>query len=298
MPTWTSSFDLVLRETFVYEMWWVLTSESTRGSFLGDSHFPQVAIESSRGGKIRLYQELYSQYSRLAFTRQEDRPLAIAGLEKRLIHSFKVRGGFGVLDDAALGLLRRSLLWHRAPDTARLETIDFCRASGLLAVTSSVSSPPTWSWMAYKGAIMYMDAPFGRVEWEGEDVCSPWSSSAVGTWSYSGDRPNDTLVLRVNSRAFEARAAGGPGEASIILDAPIVTDKPGAGLRCVVLGRMKSLQGSPDDRIHFVLLVKLEGSQSVAAGSSGSRTFRRMGIGRMPGNWIRWDEPVISGQVR
>jgi hypothetical protein len=49
------------------------------------------------------------QYSRLLFSRIEDRPIAIAGLEKRLIGAFGTQGGFGVFA-APDGLLQRSLL--------------------------------------------------------------------------------------------------------------------------------------------------------------------------------------------
>ncbi|KAI3392588.1 hypothetical protein diail_5462, partial [Diaporthe ilicicola] len=46
--------------------------------------------------KIRVYEDLYRQYTRLEFTRNTDRPIAIAGLEKRLIRDLKAQGGLGV----------------------------------------------------------------------------------------------------------------------------------------------------------------------------------------------------------
>lgn len=255
-----------------------------------------MAFQFSLGGKTRVCQEIYSQYSRLEFTRHEDRPIGIAGLEKRLIHSFNVRGGgFGVLDNTEPGLLRRSLLWHRPLGDVPLEAINFRGLPGPTAAATNFSPPPSWSWMAYKGAIEYLFVPFNQVEWEDQDVRSPWLRSPSGTWSYSGDRSNVALELTVVARVFEPQAAD--EAAGIILDTPPMTSEQGRDLMCVVLGRMKSDNQSRESRIHFVLLVTAEDSGSpVTACNAG--IFRRRGVGRLPGKCIRWDEPVKPGQVR
>ncbi|KAI0476359.1 heterokaryon incompatibility protein-domain-containing protein [Xylariaceae sp. FL0804] len=160
---------------------------STKAAFLGDPNFPQLGMDSSRGSKIELYQDLYRRYSTLAFSRVEDRPVAIAGLEKRLVGACGNRGGYGVFDDGARGgLLHRSLLWHRSPREASLSRIAFFDpSSGDQSQgqdhpdhdhhhrgRSSVVVP-SWSWMAYRGAIDYLRPPFNGVEWE--PVGSPWS---------------------------------------------------------------------------------------------------------------------------
>lgn len=224
-------------------------------------------------------------------THQEDRPVAIAGLEKRLIHSFRVSGGFGILDDAGHGLLRRSLLWHRAGDVARLEKINF---QGVDSKASGASSPPTWSWMSYKGAIEYLHMDFGQVEWEAEEIHSPWSKSAMYTWSYSRDESSGTLELRVIVREFEVPAGGTGTESSIILDDPTRADRPGPALKCVVLGRRKSEEKSVSDRTHFVLLVIADVSQV----TRGYQVYSRVGVGSMPGSWISLSKPGTSGRVR
>ncbi|KAF2677147.1 HET-domain-containing protein [Lentithecium fluviatile CBS 122367] len=98
--------------------------------FLGDPNFPDKAMRTpSRALKISYFQELYRQYSRLAFTRYEDRPFAIAGLEKRLQKAFGIEGSFSVFYDGPDGgLFHRSLLWQRGEqpeDEAVLTPIDF-----------------------------------------------------------------------------------------------------------------------------------------------------------------------------
>lgn len=249
-------------------------------------------MKSSRGGKIILYQDLYTRYSRLQFSRDQDRPVAIAGLEKRLIHSLNIKGGFGVLDDKGNGLLRRSLLWHRAADQPRLEKITFHQAPGL---ASTVPNPPTWSWMAYKGAIEYLDLPFDQIEWEERELVSPWLSSAMRTWSYSRDSSVGPLGLRVFTRRFDVEKALATGDgARMMLDTPGAVDE--LALECVVLGRQKSPgQESWKDKFHFVLLVTFEALQDEL---HGPWVYKRAGAGYMPGSFIRWDREGNWGEVR
>src|SRR5215469_7798924 len=96
-------------------------SISNKAAFLGDPNFPNIATNSTNGGRIRLYESLYKQYSRLQFSRDYDRPIAIAGLEQRLIRAFDTQGGYGVFER----YFGRSLLWQRDSDVARMEKIDF-----------------------------------------------------------------------------------------------------------------------------------------------------------------------------
>lgn len=91
-----------------------------------------------------------------------------------------------------MALLRRSLLWHRAPEVGGLEEIDF---------KAKKSAPPSWSWMAYKGGIDYLELPFGQVEWEENEIVSPWSSSALGRW-YSSDDFSGIVNFRILARSF------------------------------------------------------------------------------------------------
>ena len=66
-----------------------------------------------------LYRDLYESYSKLELSYSTDRPVAIRGLEKRLLRALDTKGGYGVFDI----YLRRGLLWQR--DQASLERIDF-----------------------------------------------------------------------------------------------------------------------------------------------------------------------------
>lgn len=262
-------------------------------AFLGDPAFPKVAMQASRGGKIVLYQDLYSRYSRLEFSHSYDRPIAIAGLENRLIRDLKIRGGFGVLDEERRhGLLRRSLLWHRAETQQSLEKIDFSRAGGSL---STLSTPPTWSWMAYEGAIDYIHPDFDQVDWETQDIVSPWFTSPLETWSYSGDNSRTPLALSVVARKFDATDIS-----KMLEDGDVVLDSPYASkpeLECVVLGRLKNTarQEAREARVHLIMLVRrqeqLDGPQDV-------RVYHRAGVGSVLGNLICWDVEGKRGEIR
>ncbi|KAK1445457.1 TOL [Colletotrichum cuscutae] len=72
-----------------------------------------------RGMKIELYQDLYQKYSGLALSSIGDRPVAIRGLEARLIRTFRTVGSHGVFDT----FLHRCLLWKKASRSLnRIET--------------------------------------------------------------------------------------------------------------------------------------------------------------------------------
>lgn len=248
-------------------------------------------MKSTRGGKIRLCQDLYSRYSRLGLSHDEDRPVAIAGIEKHLISSFGVRGGFGVLDDGKRGLLRRSLLWQRAKDALRLHKINFESVKGLAA---AITPPPSWSWMAYSGDIDYLDLPFDRVEWEENDIHSQWSSNAGKTWSYSRDYSTCPLELAVVARAFDLQAAKTSEGASIIIDDPERISESEVSMKCVVFGRLKDqMQESVGARTHYVLLVVSTTSQSGGA----PKIYNRVGVAYMPGRFINLSERVTPGQL-
>lgn len=247
-------------------------------------------MEANHGGEIGLFQGLYRRYSRLAFSNYQDRPVAIAGLEKRLILSLVLRGGFGMLDDNGFGLLRRSLLWCRAGDEENLDMITF---SGTDDKSPKTAPPPTWSWMAYKGAIEYLDPPFAQVEWETKDIISPWATNALGTWSYSRDISVEPRTLKVIARNFDAATAATDDTANVIIDTPSCTPFPGSDLKCVILGRLRrESDEAPNGRTHFVMLVKPTGSEA-----KGPHAYVRAGVGFMPGSVIHLEEAGAVGIV-
>lgn len=255
---------------------------STLASFLGDPNFPSVAIESSKGGRIKLHQDMCTQYSRLALTRPYDRPIAISGLEKRLVQSFGISGGFGVLyDENNPGLLRRSMLWHRASDCKTMNKIPFQGAA-----------PPTWSWMSYEGQIEYLDLPFRQVSWQEQDVQSPWTDSKAATW-YSINHAPESMALAVLVRDLNPSSSLATAKSNIIMD---VIDGKGAhkASKCVVLGWRRGgspEQGGDNGGTAAVLLV----IDDKVKRKSEKPVFGRVGVASVPASWVDMSTSGVEG---
>ncbi|KAF8847386.1 HET-domain-containing protein [Acephala macrosclerotiorum] len=184
-----------------------------KASFLGDADFPNSAEKYVKGGRIRLYEDLYERYSKLNFTMIEDRPVAISGLEKRLLRTFNTAGACGIFEC----YFHRGLLWKRLNDP--LKRIKSIRGQKV----------PSWSWMGYAGAINYMDIPGGKAEWS-ESVQSPFSGEGSSSTCVN-ESGATALMLRAVARDF----VKGRGD--------LIFDEPGrlfeGKLRCVIVGKTK-----------------------------------------------------------
>lgn len=129
--------------------------------------------------------------------------------------------------------------------------------------------------MSYKGAIRYLEVPFGRVEWEDNDVLSPWSGSPAGTWTYSRDRSNQRPALIVTVRPFDCQTAYNLGDA-LILDDPTSWEALAPTIKCVIFGRLKSEdQDLRENVLHYVLLVAPTESEAMQYNLG----YRRVGVG-------------------
>ncbi|KAK3502515.1 hypothetical protein B0T13DRAFT_430379 [Neurospora crassa] len=240
-------------------------------SFLGDPNFPSKLSDgtSDRGEKIRFYEGLYTQYSRLTLTNSSDRPIAIAGLERRLIHDLNCSGGFGVFDDQR-SLLQRSLLWQRGETTPTLERI------GHPQVLFRV---PTWSWMAYKGVIAYLDPPFGMVDWRIAEI--------RGNWYGQG---SNRAELSAKTRKFRMGETG-TEDFNITWDIPGEIDTEKAVLRCVVVGNLKQRDPKPMKSTHYVLIVRLR-EHGAKLATDETDIYERVGVGTMLGEYLDLDNSL------
>lgn len=214
-----------------------------------------------------------------------DRPIAIAGLEKRLISSLGVRGGYGVVDDGRAGLLSRSLLWCRGSNEASLERIAF-HSGGQLRLEYE-RAPPSWSWMAYQGGIDYLDVPFGAVNWETFSIPSPWFVTTEDPWGDSVRSDLGRLPSRGRSvlvRSFETQASE-QTDLRVIYDSPAKSSGYGEDLKCLILGTLKTRPGSLKSR-HYIMLVVPTNSDS---GRGRGLLYERVGVGYLPGHCIDFD---------
>jgi hypothetical protein len=245
--------------------------KNRKASFLGDANFPNAAEKYVKGMRIELFQDLYERYSRLALTFPSDRPIAIKGLETRLLDTFGTTGGYGIFDI----YLHRCLLWQRA-DKA-LKHMESFRGG---------SPVPSWSWMAYVGHIRYMDVPFGQASWC-EDIMSPFAK--VGQLDVLNGRQYDregkgidTPVPELEAPVRKIRNTHG---ALLILDDPGQTFTQ--SLQCVVVGNSKT-----EPLKHYVLLVQ------VSSTLDEGHVYERVGVGILDQHQFAFDGPYRKARIQ
>ncbi|KAK5630875.1 hypothetical protein RRF57_006590 [Xylaria bambusicola] len=219
----------------------------------------------AKGLRIEIFQDLYERYSRLALSYPSDRPIAIRGLESRLISTFGTSGGVGVFDI----YLHRSLLWERASDALKSIT------------GSSHVHVPSWSWMAYDGPISYLTIPFGEVTWS-EDITSPFSEDGSRNADLSGNLSNN--IIATSPLELEAPVWN-------LLDAENgerMMDNPGRTLdhpiQCVILGKSK-MPPMDESQVHWVLLVHQKRVADNVA------LYERVGVAVLKKHHIAFDKP-------
>ncbi|KAF2621900.1 HET-domain-containing protein [Macroventuria anomochaeta] len=264
------------------------TMKNNMADFLGDPNFPDKAMRTtSRALKISWFQELYKQYSRLDFTRYEDRPLAIAGLEKRLQEAFGIKGGYGIFDDgnkANGGLFHRSLLWQRGEeesDEQCLIPIDFPAEREI--------SVPSWSWMAYKGGISYADPPFESAIWERDDIVPSWTGGTTenSTSLASGGGPELMATVRdFNTAGYKS------GDIKLTYDTERTRGVDGQRARCVIIARSDDGR-APGEKRFYVLLV----TAAEVRPDYEEEIYSRAGAGYMLGKYIALDKPGTQARI-
>ncbi|KAI0185042.1 hypothetical protein EV127DRAFT_515589 [Xylaria flabelliformis] len=247
--------------------------KNRKASFLGDPNFPRSVDQFAKGLRIEIFQDLYERYSKLALSFPSDRPIAIRGLESRLINTFGTSGGVGIFDT----YLHRSLLWQRAGDT-------------LKSITSFRDAPvPSWSWMAYDGPIRYLTVPFGDVTWC-ENIISPFSKdgsrNAVLSGDFRGDKVIATRPLELEAPVWNLIDAE---SGQRIMDNPSrAFDHP---IQCVVLGKSK-MPPMDESQVHWVLFVYPKDIANNIA------LYERVGVGVLRKRHIAFDRPQERSRIQ
>ncbi|KAH7232608.1 hypothetical protein B0J15DRAFT_472132 [Fusarium solani] len=192
--------------------------------------------------RCRVHQLLYELFSRLKTPRGSDRPHAIAEVERLLGKETGDRALHGLFS----GEMARGLLWKRAHDEASLTPID------------DVKLAPTWSWMAYGGAISYFNVPTDEHE-----VC--WAEMAFDEGHYRTD-----LSIRIHGHLVERSET-----IKAAYDAPNEIDIQGKGReeRRIVVATYEPEDG--DYVTGYILIGKLIGNDRHV------ECWRRIGVGEL-----------------
>jgi hypothetical protein len=219
--------------------------------------------------KINLYQYLYERYTQLMLSHNTDRPIAIKGLETRLLDTLRTDGGHGVLEI----YLGRCLLWKRTK--ARLQRIEFDNKDQ--KEEHKPPPPPSWSWMAYDGPIQYMNIPFETVEW------NRWTQHIISPWGATSSGSSLSLELRVQVRDISTALPAGP---RVYLDDPNRT--LGRPYKCVVLGSRQDSAQAIDKKYYILIVGRLDEDGNV---------YDRAGVARLEWNQIVW-ESATEARIR
>ena len=247
-----------------------LKTLSDRAAFLGDAKFPQHGMKSNIGAQIYLISALYEQYSALNFTKYTDKAIAISGMEQRLTRKFGMQSGAGVFDNYK----GRWLMWERADDVPSLKRVEFPE-------TAIMRTPPSWSFMAYEGAITYFPMPTSWFTWN-RRVRLVLPGDAKTMWLYADQAPElraHILILTEEAAAKVAAVNGLPmsraeriqNEIYIMYDIPEATEEL---IRTfVVVGTVSVMKDF--GKTHFVLAVK-------TVETDAGVVYERIGAGWLP----------------
>lgn len=247
--------------------------KSRKASFLGDANFPRSAEKYVKGMRIELLQHLYERYSRLSLSVPSDRPIAIKGLETRLLDTFDTTGGYGVFDK----YLHRCLLWQRSGDTLR--RLESFRGNGPV---------PSWSWMAYHGHIHYSAVPFGQASWS-SDIQSPFIKFSQVNTLGNGHQEGEDIAAQVPELEAPVWDLVDTRDGQMVLDEPRRTlSYP---IQCIIVGKSKGKSLS-EQRTYYVLLVHF------IADIDGAKAYERVGVGFLERRHISLQGPLRKARVR
>ena len=159
---------------------------------LASSDFPWTdAIDPPKSESATL-QDVFAHYSRLHLTVKADRPVAIAGIERRLQDAYETRSYYGIFQKNFI----ESLLWKRAPNNWLEPLIDF--TGKVRNWTVSGYRVPSWSWMAYTGEIGYVEIPSDGVSCTEDTrlICTKSEEELKdASYGHSWHAPEDLVAL-------------------------------------------------------------------------------------------------------
>ncbi|TGO11614.1 hypothetical protein BTUL_0105g00040 [Botrytis tulipae] len=229
-----------------------------------------------RGDSLRNIGKAQERYTRLEFSHPEDRPIAIDGLMERLTIAFKTRSLAGLFKT----FWGRCLLWRRADNTGPLKKI--------LPGTHSRRTPQTWSWMAFDGAISFIEPGGGHVSWNDAGVKLPFANlTGYQTSWLRTSCQNDSVAIKAEAFDFDIPANAGKIEAYIYYD-----DSTTSTAKCVIFGTDKHHVNGASMKKHYVLIVK------PLLDVLGTTSYERCGVGYILGKYIRLDDLSVFVSIK
>jgi hypothetical protein len=245
---------------------------------MGDSDFPTYATTlKNQGAQRYLFTHLFEEYSRLAFSKDQDKHLAISGLEQRLTEAFNVPNGAGVFQKWQ----HRCLLWVRADGVDELTRIDFTNVRKGKDSSNSTAQikpkmPPSWSWMAYVGGINYLNPPGGQMNWN-HLLDMRLTGSPNTSWIYA----KEDLQLKAEVQDFKVKPDVKLNETDLVYDDPKddlrTSESRACEGKCIRIGSI--------DTSVYILVVRSK---------PGKAAYERIGAGNLPNEFIYPPDPTAG----
>lgn len=248
---------------------------SKEAAFLGDSNFPFYGIDHKTiGDQLYLFTRLWEKYSTLFFSHPTDKPVALSGLEQRLTKKFAENSGAGVFKQR----WGRFLLWSRAKHVPSLTRINFMpqaesQSTSAPAPKAGTERTPSWSLLAYVGAIAFVQPAFGSVTWESSTENGlRLTGTSTKSWLYC----TEALSFEAEARDFDTVANIETIESDLVYDVPEEANT--RITKCVIIGEQKNAT-DPGAARHYVLIISPKEPRSTGV-------YERIGAGYMPGRFI------------
>ncbi|KAH8757865.1 heterokaryon incompatibility protein-domain-containing protein [Diaporthe sp. PMI_573] len=126
---------------------------------LSSSRFPNFQPQGDEANEFTAFRDVFSRYSQLELTFDVDRPVALLGLESRLENLYKTNCVYGIVRK----FFGESLLWQRSAEWIKPLS---CFGGNDPLSSIKASKVPSWSWMAYTGAIRYGSLDTNGLQWQ------------------------------------------------------------------------------------------------------------------------------------
>ncbi|KAJ8113445.1 hypothetical protein ONZ43_g5153 [Nemania bipapillata] len=207
----------------------------------------------------------------MALTVSWDRPIAIRGLETRLMQTFDDICVYGILGQ----YLHRFLLWKKDGDSMK-------------AILQPLGKEiPSWSWMAYEGAIKYIDPLGSTVQWM-SDLRWPLSEPTAEHIGHHGlnwwSKIDYRSLVEIEAPIWDLLELPVKG---VMLDDNAPFDAP--HFKCVIVGISKRPTGI--NRQYYVLIVQRFLVDNV-------EVWKRRGVAVMEPRYIDLDGPRMVVRLK
>ncbi|ATZ49165.1 hypothetical protein BCIN_04g03480 [Botrytis cinerea B05.10] len=149
--------------------------------------------------------------------------------------------------------------------------------------TRSRRAPPTWSWVAFDGAISFIEPGGGQVSWNDAGVKLPFANLTGDQTSWLRKSCQDgSVAIQAKVPYFNIPEKANRSEACIYYD-----DTTIRAAKCVIVGTDKYHGNDASLKKHYALIVK------PLSHSLGGTSYERCGVGYMPGKYIRLGNPSV-----